>query len=204
MKRNRLLLILLFLIIAAVSIFAAYQRFFNITPEEILDEIKEIDAYSTDVSYTAISSRGEVKYDSTQWYDKTQGTKVEFKDGRINLYKENKIYIKDINSNRQYEMDKDSDQFYKLAFMDEIRKYIVLDNEIKYYYKDINGIRYLMVEFSMLNGNENMDKQLLVIDSEKRVPKELIIYDKKGSERGKIVYSNFKKLKNVDKKLFEI
>ncbi|QAA35004.1 germination lipoprotein GerS-related protein [Clostridium manihotivorum] len=204
MKRNRLLLILLFLIIAAVSIFAAYQRFFNITPEEILDEIKEIDAYSTDVSYTAISSRGEVKYDSTQWYDKTQGTKVEFKDGRINLYKENKIYIKDINSNRQYEMDKDSDQFYKLAFMDEIRKYIVLDNEIKYYYKDINGIRYLMVEFSMLNGNKNMDKQLLVIDSEKRVPKELIIYDKKGSERGKIVYSNFKKLKNVDKKLFEI
>ncbi|WP_160677741.1 germination lipoprotein GerS-related protein [Clostridium sp. C8-1-8] len=204
MKKNRLLLILLFLIIAAVSIFAAYQRFFNITPEEILDEIKEIGAYTTDVSYTAISSRGEVKYDTTQWYDKTQGTKIEFKDGRINLYKENKIYIKDINSNRQYEMDKDSDQFYKLAFMDEIRKYIVLDNEIKYYYKDINGIRYLMVEFSMLNGNENMDKQLLIIDSENRVPKELIIYDKKGSERGKIVYSNFKKLKNVDKKLFEI
>ncbi|GFP74001.1 germination lipoprotein GerS-related protein [Clostridium fungisolvens] len=204
MKKNRLLLILLFIIIAAVSIFAAYQKFYNITPEEILDEIKEIKSYTADVTYTSISSRGEVKYETTQCYDREQGTRVDFKEGRIYLYKQNKIYVKDTNTNRQYEVDKNSDEFYKLAFIDEIGKYIVLDQEIKYYYKDINGVRCLIVEFSILNNNQNMDKQVLIIDSESKVPKELLIYDKNGSERGRIEYSNFKKSNKLDKKLFDL
>lgn len=204
MKRNRLLLILLFFIVGVVAVAAAYQKLYKVTPEEILDEIKKVNAYTVEVTYVIKNARGEIKEQSIQFYDKTIGTRVDFGQDRILIYKDNKIFIKDLKSNNTYEVDNNFDQFYKLAFLNEVGKYILNDEEFKYHYSDIEGKRFLILEFSTLSSNENLYKEVFIIDIEKKSPREMIIYDKRGNERGRITYNNYKKADKLDKKLFEM
>lgn len=203
MKKNRLLLILLFIIIGIVAIAAAYEKYFHITPEEVIDQFKDIKSYTADVTYIVENVNGEIKYQSTQCFDENYGMRVDFNGERVHLYRGNQIEIRDLKNNKSYKVDKDHDELYRLAFLNEIAKYLVLDEEIKYYNKNINGVNCLVIELSTLSQNQNLAREIFVIDSEKRIPKEILVFDKSGNEKVKILYNNYNKANKLDEGLFK-
>ena len=201
---KKILSLILFVIIIVVGSAAIFQKCNKSNPEDILSDFKEIEAYTTDVTYIIKNARGEITVKTSQWYDEDKGLKVDFGQDRSQVYKEDKIYVKEITTGRTYNMEKDFDQLYKLAFIPEISKLFVNDEEFRYYYKENRDNKYLVVEFNTLLDNENLTKEVLFIDTKNGVPLEGIIYDKRGNERAKILYSNFKKEHNIDEELFDI
>ena len=197
-------LILLFIIVSAVTIIGACQKVYKDNPEKILSKFKEINMYQCDVIYKIKNARGEITIDTKQYYNKEIGMRVEFGEDRIQFYKDKKIYVKENKTNRQYDIEKDFDEFYSYAFLEKISKLFINDEEFKYYNEEKEGVNSLVVEFNTLSGNENIAKEVLYIDKISGNPMKAIFYDERGDERGEIIYKNFIKLKNMDKKLFEV
>lgn len=201
---KKLLLLISIIITIIISGIILLQKHHKLTPERVLSDFKEIEGYTTEVTYLITNSRGEITVKTSQWYDEDNGLRVEFGQDRVQIYKEDKIYVEELATGRTYDMKKDFDQLYKLAFIPEISKLFINDEEFKYHYKEKEGKQYLVVEFNTLLDNENLIKEVLFIDTKNKVPLEGIIYDKRGNERAKIIYNNFKMDNNIDEELFKI
>ena len=50
-KRNAILIILLIIILGVIGGLAIYQRTYNLTPEDILEDMFSIESYETEIIY---------------------------------------------------------------------------------------------------------------------------------------------------------
>lgn len=194
-KRNVILIILLIIILGVIGGLAIYQRTYNLTPEDILEDMFSIESYETEIIYDVKNSRGQFQEKGRIYYDEEVGTKIVL-DDREQLFEKDKIIINYVKDEKTYEVGRDYDQFYRFMFINELKDLCNEEHEFTYNWNDENEKSEIILEFKNLNGNENFSREVMIIDAKKKVPKEATIYDRDDSESVSIKFNNFSKVKN--------
>ena len=194
-KRNAILIILLIIILGVIGGLAIYQRTYNLTPEDILEDMFSIESYETEIIYDVKNSRGQFQEKGRIYYDEEVGTKIVL-DDREQLFEKDKIIINYVKDEKTYEVGRDYDQFYRFMFINELKDLCNEEHEFTYKGNDENEKSEIILEFKNLNGNENFSREVMIIDAKKKVPKEATIYDRDDSESVSIKFNNFSKVKN--------
>ncbi|CAG9354083.1 germination lipoprotein GerS-related protein [Clostridium perfringens] len=194
-KRNAILIILLIIILGVIGGLAIYQRTYNLTPEDILEDMFSIESYETEIIYDVKNSRGQFQEKGRIYYDEEVGTKTVL-DDREQLFEKDKIIINYVKDEKTYEVGRDYDQFYRFMFINELKDLCNEEHEFTYKWNDENEKSEIILEFKNLNGNENFSREVMIIDAKKKVPKEAIIYDRDDLESVYIKFNNFSKVKN--------
>ena len=119
-KRNAILIILLIIILGVIGGLAIYQRTYNLTPEDILEDMFSIESYETEIIYDVKNSRGQFQEKGRIYYDEEVGTKIVL-DDREQLFEKDKIIINYVKDEKTYEVGRDYDQFYRFMFINELK-----------------------------------------------------------------------------------
>lgn len=194
-KGYTILIILVIVILGVIGGLAIYQKTYNLKPEDILEDMFSIESYETEVTYDVKNSRGQFQEKGRIYYDEEVGTKVVL-DDREQLFKEDKIIINYFKDEKTYEVGKDYDQFYRFMFINELKNLCNEEHNFTYRWNDENEKSEVILELKDLNGNENFAREVIIIDANKKVPKEAIIYGREDSESVSIRFNNFSKVKN--------
>ena len=179
-----------------------YLKSLNLFSQEFLDYLRFIDCYSTDLEYRIYNNKGVFSEKATLLYHKAKGYRLSLDSNRIYTYKENKILVQDLENGKSYELKSTFDEFYKWAFLKSFIELMYTNEEMEKYSMEKEGKIYLFVELYIPQGNENLDKGILMINTESRAPEKLSIYDYKGELKAEIIYSNFQFQKDLDEALF--
>lgn len=190
MKSANKIITLILSIVLLLSLIACGNK----KPEkenEIIDIIKSIDKYTTDIEITIINSRQEIQLTGKQTYEKGEVAKLEVNGTRQMVYKGKKIHINDVQNEKKYSTDESFDSLYKLSFIDEYIKLIYNNEKIKYKYKKLDDNEYLVVIMNLPYNNRNLSKVNLYLDYKEKKPYKVVIYNEKDEEKVNIVYKNF-------------
>lgn len=172
--------------------------------EKTIDYLKNLDSYSCDISMKIQNDKQIINYNGKQFYDKRYGYRFELEKNRILVYKENKIFVKDLQNGLSYDTDKDFDSVYKLSFIGEYIGLIYTNEKVESSFKNVNGEEYQIIHLDIPGNNKNISKSDLYVNLKDNSPKYLIIYDSKGREKINVEYSNFKSNPELQKELFGI
>ncbi len=194
-KQNTILIIILIVILVIVGGLATYQKFHDVTPEEILEEIFSLETYEAEVTYDVKNDRGQFQEKGRIYYDKEVGTKIVL-DDREQIFKDDKIIINYFKDEKTYEVSEGYDEFYRFMFINKLKDICNQEHNITYKWNDENDKSEIILELKDLNGNENFEREILKIDAKKKVPKEAIIYGRENSESVVIRFNNFSKVKS--------
>lgn len=199
--KKKILLILLLLILLIFGGLAVYQLKFKSSIEDDIQKIRTIKCYSTDVNYVFKNSRGQFKEAGKQYYNDKYGMKLVLGE-KEQIYKDDKIVIKN-GDNKKYEVDSSYDNFYRYTFINELNEFLIPSDNIKYSYDTFEGKKCIVIEFNSLNGNENMQKEVLLIDAKKLIPVQINILNGKGEDKVTVTFKNFNTSGTVQKELFD-
>lgn len=203
MKKKLLLILMVCIPIISIILVILFRVTAEPTNEEIIKSLKEIKCYSTKVEYIIKNSRYEEREETTQYYLKDIGGRIDFGEERTKIYKDNKIIVKDNISNKQYTMEKEMDIVHSLAFLNKLLSYPIDENGIKEGQEEWGDTEYIEFTCEMFLDNDHLDKIRIFIDKQEKTPIGAIIYDKDGKDRIRIVYNDFEKLKQLDNGLLE-
>ena len=198
------IIITLLLIIPFISIFLVviFRGIISPNNEEIIRELKNIKCYETKVEYIVKNSKGEEREDTVQYYSKDKGVRVEFKDDKIKLYKEDGIHVKDNSSTGEYVIESDMDILHSMAFMNKILSYPLKRDSIKEGQEEWGDTIYIQVDTELFLNNEHFNSARIFINKKTKTPIGIVIYDKDGNDSVRIIYEDFKIVKEIDENLF--
>ena len=194
-----LLLIIPFISIVLVVIFRGVLSPNN---EEIIRELKNIKCYETKVEYIVKNSKGEEREETTQYYSKDDGVRIEFADEKVKLYKSDGIHVKDNSSTGEYIVDNEMDILHSMAFMNKILSYPLKSESVKEGQEEWGDKIYIQVDTELFLNNEHFNSARIFINKKTKTPIGNIVYDKDGNDSMRIIYEDFKILKEVEKELF--
>ena len=194
-----LLLIIPFISIVLVVIFRGVLSPNN---EEIIRELKNIKCYETKVEYIVKNSKGEEREDTVQYYSKDDGVRIEFADEKVKLYKSDGIHVKDNSSTGEYIVDNEMDILHSMAFMNKILSYPLKSESVKEGQEEWGDKIYIQVDTELFLNNEHFNSARIFINKKTKTPIGIIVYDKDGNDSMRIIYEDFKILKEVEKELF--
>ena len=198
------IIITLLLIIPFVSIFLViiFRGILSPDNEEIIRNLKNIKCYETKVEYIVKNSKGEERENTIQYYSKEEGVRVEFDDDKVKLYKSDGIHVKDNSSTGEYVIENDMDILHSMAFMNKILSYPLKSDSIKEGQEEWGDKIYIQVDTELFLSNEHFNSARIFINKKTKTPIGIIIYDKDGNDSVRIIYEDFKVVKEVDKNLF--
>ena len=198
------IIITLLLIIPFISIFLVviFRGIISPNNEEIIRELKNIKCYETKVEYIVKNSKGEEREDTVQYYSRDKGVRVEFKDDKIKLYKEDGIHVKDNSSTGEYVIESDMDILHSMAFMNKILSYPLKSDSIKEGQEEWGDTIYIQVDTELFLNNEHFNSARIFINKKTKTPIGIVIYDKDGNDSVRIIYEDFKIVKEIDENLF--
>ncbi|WP_195988269.1 germination lipoprotein GerS-related protein [Clostridium sp. D53t1_180928_C8] len=194
-----LLLIIPFISIALVVIFRGVISPNN---EEIIRDLKNIKCYETKVEYIVKNSKGEEREETTQYYSKDDGVRIEFADEKVKIYKSDGIHVKDNSSTGEYIVDNEMDILHSMAFMNKILSYPLKSESVKEGQEEWGDKIYIQVDTELFLNNEHFNSARIFINKKTKTPIGIIVYDKDGNDSMRIIYEDFKILKEVEKELF--
>ena len=194
-----LLLIIPFISIVLVVIFRGVLSPNN---EEIIRELKNIKCYETKVEYIVKNSKGKEREETTQYYSKDDGVRIEFADEKVKLYKSDGIHVKDNSSTGEYIVDNEMDILHSMAFMNKILSYPLKSESVKEGQEEWGDKIYIQVDTELFLNNEHFNSARIFINKKTKTPIGIIVYDKDGNDSMRIIYEDFKILKEVEKELF--
>lgn len=203
MKKKLLKILLVSIPIILIALIVIFRLTAEPSNEEIIMGLRNIKNYTTKVDYLIVNSRGEETEETIQYFSKDFGGRIDFGEDRIKIYKDDKILIKDSISNKEYETEEDMDKFHSIAFMDKLLEYPIIDGKIKEGQEEWGEREYIEFTSELFLDNEHLDKVRIFIDKNEEIPIGAIIYDKDGRDKVKIVYKEFKELKNQEENLFD-
>ena len=203
MKKKLLLILMVCIPFISIILVILFRATAEPTNEEIIKSLKEIKCYSTRVEYIIKNTRGEEREETTQYYSKDIGGRIDFGEDRSKIYKDNKVIVKDGISNKEYTMENDMDEIHSLAFLNKLLSYPIDENGIKEGQEEWGDTAYIEFTCEVFLKNDHLDKVKIFIDKQEKTPKGAIIYDKDGKDRIRIVYRDFEKLKQLDSELLE-
>lgn len=172
--------------------------------EKAIDYLKNLDSYSCEMNIKIQNDKQVINYSGKQFYDKKYGYRFELDENRILIYKENKIFVKDLQNGLSYDTDKDFDSVFKLCFIGEYIGLIYTNEKIENSFKNINNEEYQIIHLDIPGNNKNISKSDLYVNVRDDIPKYLIVYDNKGREKINVEYSNFKSNPELQKELFDV
>ena len=173
-------------------------------PGEVIDYLKGLKSYTAKVDISFKNDMQELKYEGRHFYQKGTGYRVEIGSDRVQIHKEDKIYVNDIKNNAKYELEKDFDKIYSLSFVGNYIKLLYTSDNAKYDQKELEGKKYQLVELQLPGNNRNLYRAVMYINLKGYVPEKLFIYDYKNREKVQITYSDFKINEELNKELFEV
>ncbi|MDB1949040.1 germination lipoprotein GerS-related protein [Clostridium tertium] len=203
MKKKLLLILMVCIPFISIILVILFRATADPTNEEIIKSLKEIKCYSTRVEYIIKNTRGEEREETTQYYSKDIGGRIDFGEDRSKIYKDNKVIVKDGISNKEYTMENDMDEIHSLAFLNKLLSYPIDENGIKEGQEEWGDTAYIEFTCEVFLKNDHLDKVKIFIDKQEKTPIGAIIYDKDGKDRIRIVYRDFEKLKQLDSGLLE-
>ena len=203
MKKKLLLILMVCIPFISIILVILFRATAEPTNEEIIKSLKEIKCYSTRVEYIIKNTRGEEREETTQYYSKDIGGRIDFGEDRSKIYKDNKVIVKDGISNKEYTMENDMDEIHSLAFLNKLLSYPIDENGIKEGQEEWGDTAYIEFTCEVFVKNDHLDKVKIFIDKQEKTPIGAIIYDKDGKDRIRIVYRDFEKLKQLDSGLLE-
>lgn len=198
------IIITLLLVIPFISIFLViiFRGILSPNNEEIIRDLKNIKCYETKVEYIVKNSKGEEREDTVQYYSKDEGVRIEFDDGKVKLYKSDGLHVKDNSSADEYVIENDMDILHSMAFMNKILSYPLKSNSIKEGQEEWGDKIYMQVDTELFLNNEHFNSARIFINKKTKVPIGIIIYDKDGNDSVRIIYEDFKSVKDIDENLF--
>ena len=198
------IIITLLLVIPFISIFLViiFRGILSPNNEEIIRDLKNIKCYETKVEYIVKNSKGEEREDTVQYYSKDEGVRIEFDDGKVKLYKSDGLHVKDNSSADEYVIENDMDILHSMAFMNKILSYPLKSNSIKEGQEEWGDKIYMQVDTELFLNNEHFNSARIFINKKTKTPIGIIIYDKDGNDSVRIIYEDFKIVKEIDENLF--
>ena len=198
------IIITLLLIIPFISIFLVviFRGILSPDNEEIIRDLKNIKCYETKVEYIVKNSKGEERENTVQYYSKEEGVRVEFDDDKVKIYKSDGIHVKDNSSTGEYVIENDMDILHSMAFMNKILSYPLKSDSIKEGQEEWGDKIYIQVDTELFLSNEHFNSARIFINKKTKTPIGIIVYDKDGNDSVRIIYEDFKVVKEVDKNLF--
>ena len=198
------IIITLLLIIPFISIFLVviFRGILSPDNEEIIRDLKNIKCYETKVEYIVKNSKGEERESTVQYYSKEEGVRVEFDDDKVKIYKSDGIHVKDNSSTGEYVIESDMDILHSMAFMNKILSYPLKSDSIKEGQEEWGDKIYIQVDTELFLDNEHFNSARIFINKETKTPIGIVIYDKDGNDSVRIIYEDFKVVKEVDENLF--
>lgn len=198
------IIITLLLIIPFISIFLVviFRGILSPSNEDIIRDLKNIKCYETKVEYIVKNSKGEERESTVQYYSKEEGVRVEFDDDKVKLYKSDGIHVRDNSSTGEYVIESDMDILHSMAFMNKILSYPLKSDSIKEGQEEWGDKIYIQVDTELFLNNEHFNSARIFINKKTKTPIGIIIYDKDGNDSVRIIYEDFKIVKEVDENLF--
>ena len=193
-----LLVIIPFISIVAIIMFRGAV---SPTNEEILKDLRDINCYETKVEYIIKNDKGIERENTTQYYLKDNGARIDFDEGVSKIYKEDGITVKDNVSNSEYTVDNSMDIVHSLAFLNKILSCPVINDSLKEGQEEWGETIYIQMDVELFFNNEHLDTARIFIDKNQKVPIGIIVYDKNGNDSVRIIYDQFKSLKEIDQNL---
>lgn len=172
------------------------------TEEEILDYLKDIDGYSTDVTMEYKNSRQTNTDKCKQIYLKNYGYRVEINGERVLLFNKDKLVVNNLKTGHSFETSKEFDEVYRYTFFKEFINLLYTEQDIRTSTVKEGTSEYIKVSLLMLRNNNNINSGELFIDSNSLAPYKLVIYNNKGEITLTAKYENFIINKELDKNLF--
>lgn len=201
MKKKLLLGLLVSIPIILIILVILFRVTAEPTNEEIIESLKGIKAYKTEVEFILKNSRDEERQDTIQYYKKDIGGRIDFGTDRTKIYKNDSILVKDNIANKEYEMEEGMDELYSLSFLNKLLSYPIDNEGINEGQEDWGDTEYIVFTSELFLKNDNLNKIKIFIDKQEKTPIGAIIYDKDNKDRVRIVYRNFEKLKDLDEGL---
>ena len=201
---RKIIIITLLLIIPFICIvlFVIFRGVLSPNNEEIIRELKNIKCYETKVEYIVKNSKGEEREETTQYYSKDDGVRIEFADEKVKLYKSDGIHVKDNSSTGEYIVDNEMDILHSMAFMNKILSYPLKSESVKEGQEEWGDKIYIQVDTELFLNNEHFNSARIFINKKTKTHIGIIVYDKDGNDSMRIIYEDFKILKEVEKELF--
>ena len=198
------IIITLLLIIPFISIFLVviFRGILSPSNEDIIRDLKNIKCYETKVEYIVKNSKGEERESTVQYYSKEEGVRVEFDDDKVKLYKSDGIHVRDNSSTGEYVIESDMDILHSMAFMNKILSYPLKSDSIKEGQEEWGDKIYIQVDTELFLNNEHFNCARIFINKKTKTPIGIVIYDKDGNDSVRIIYEDFKIVKEVDDDLF--
>ena len=173
--------------------------------EEAFNYIKALKNYAADIRVTFKNERNEESLFLKQYSSEDNSYRLDLENERTYIYKDNKIYVKDLKNNAEYFLEEEFDEIYKYCFLNEYIKLIYSMDEVTYFDKklDTGEVEYFAAKVNLPTNNLNMNYAILYIDANKFIPIKLEIYDSKENNRVLIEYLTFEVVEK-DLSLFNI
>lgn len=176
--------------IIVIGIIICFRNAFLLSNEEIIEKVRNLDQYETIIEYTITNARGEYVEKAQLHCSKEHSPKMEFGDRLAKTYNKDSITMK-YKDGKEYNLEKDTDSFYSLAIMSELFKNPI--KEVKEESVEWGELEYLKVNIDILSKNNHLDKAILYINKQEKIPMLIKIFDINGKERVKIEYRDFNK-----------
>lgn len=201
MKKKILIALLVAVPFISILFIILFRGVLMPSNEEIINELKNIKSYEAKVQYVFSNEKGDEIEETTQWYSADKGVRLESSDNAIKIYKDDKIYVTDKN-NKQYELGSDMDITYSLAFINNILSYPIKSESISEGQEEWGDTIYIKADLELFLKNRYFDKATIFIDKKNRTPIGIMVYDSEGNCDLKIIYEEFKEVKEIDSTLF--
>ena len=201
--KKKIKIALLFIIpFISILIIVMFRGVVLPTNEEILSQLKDINSYETKVEYIIKNDKGEERENTTQYYLKNNGVRVDFNDELTKIYKDNGICVKDNILKSEYNIDNNMDILHSLAFVNKILSYPVINGTLKEGQEEWGDKIYIQVDTELFLNNEHFNSARIFINKKTKAPIGIVIYDKDGNDSVRIIYEDFKSVKEIDENLF--
>lgn len=201
MKKKIIIALLLCIPFISILLVVIFRGILMPTNEEIIKNLKQIKYYETEVEYIIKNSRGEERENTTQYYSKEDGVRVEFGKERVKIYKKDGIKVIDNVANNEYVIDNSMDIVHPLAFINKILSFPVKGETVKEGQEEWGDKIYIQADIELFLENRYFNTARIFIDKKDKSPIGIIIYDKDGVDTVRIIYKDFKKLKEIDETL---
>lgn len=201
MKKKIFITLLLCIPFISILLIIMFRGTVMPTNEEIIKELKEIKCYETTVEYITINSRGEDREETTQYYSSDKGIRVDFGTDRSKIYKADGIHIKDNISNSEYIVDNGMDVMHSLAFMNKILSFPIKSDSLKEGQEEWGETIYIQFDVELFLDNMHLNTARIFIDKKEKTPIGIVIFDNEGNNTIRIIYKDFKKVKQIDDSL---
>ena len=200
--KKKIKIALLFIIpFISILIIVMFRGVVLPTNEEILSQLKDINSYETKVEYIIKNDKGEERENTTQYYLKNNGVRVDFNDELTKIYKDNGICVKDNILKSEYNIDNNMDILHSLAFVNKILSYPVINGTLKEGQEEWGERIYIQMDVELFLDNEHLNTARVFIDKKEKTPIGIIVYDKEGNDSVRIIYEDFREVTNIDKDL---